>query len=280
MTDMRSQPELPITLVLVISLSSLSLAGQEKKESRYLVAHNAAISVTNDYGSIKVGPSAGRQVVVTTVTRSGAPSFMGEQHGNRIELQCLLRPFAQGLVDYVVLVPDDSVVSLRSSDGSLQVDGLRGDIMLETLTASVGVTNITHAHLHVRTLSGPIKLTAVRDSHVSVNSVKGDVNLRDVTGSSVKVDSGSGQITYAGDPGLGGDYVLTSYSGNIGVSIPASALAEIRTRSLQDDSHQEPRTRPQINKGSQSNQFLNPGSTTMPRFLLQSIRGNIQVQHP
>jgi hypothetical protein len=47
--------------------------------------------------------------------------------------------------------------------------------------------------------------------------------------------------------------VFTSYSGNIGVSIPAGALAEIKTRSLHDDSHQESRAHPQTNKqGKQS----------------------------
>ena len=277
---MRSQPELSIALVWMVTFCSLLLTAQEKRESRYSVGRHAVVSITNDYGSIKLGPSADMQVVVTTVTRSGTPSFVSEQHGNRIELRSVLSRQAVGLVDYIVQVPDDSVVNLQSSDGNLHVEGVRGDLIMETLTAAVDVTNVTHAHLHVRTLSGPINLNTVRNSHVDVHSVKGNVSLRDVTGSSVKVDSGSGQIMYAGDPGSVGDYVLTSHSGNIGVSIPASALADIKTRSLQDDSHQEPRTHPQLNKKSQSNLFVKPVRAGIPRFLLQSIRGKIQVQHP
>jgi hypothetical protein len=279
-TDTRSQPELSIALILITSLWSMLLAAQEKRESRYTVGRKAVISVTNDYGSIKVGPSADRRVVVTTVTRSGTPSFASEQHGNRIDIRSILNSAGAGLVEYTILVPDNSVVSLHSSDGSLQVQGLGGDIIVETLRASVDVTKITQAHLHVRTFGGPVNLNAVRNSHVDVHSVKGDVSLRDVTGSSVRVDSGSGQITYAGDPGPGGDYILTSNSGNIGVSIPAGALAEIKTRSLHNDSHQEPRSRTQTNKPGHSSLFLKSGSVPIPRFFLRSIRGGIQVQHP
>src|SRR5450755_1087553 len=44
--------------------------------------------------------------------------------------------------------------------------------------------------------------------------------------------TGSGRITYEGDPGSAGEYLLASQSGDLEVSIPASALVEIRSRSI------------------------------------------------
>jgi DUF4097 and DUF4098 domain-containing protein YvlB len=279
-TDMGSQPKLSTVFVLMVTFWSLFLTAQENRESRYSVDRHAIVSITNDYGSIKVGPSADRQVVVTTVTRSGTPIFVSEQHGSRIELRSVLTRQAVGVVDYIVQVPDDSVVRLQSSDGNIHVEGLGGDLIMETLTASVDVTNITHAHLHLRTLSGPIKLSAVRNSHIDVHSLKGDVSLRDVTSSSVKVDSGNGQTKYAGDPGLGGEYLLTSMSGNIEISIPAAALVDIKIRSLRDESTQDSGTPAKVGNRNQSSLLLKPGSVTGPRFVLHSIRGTVQVQRP
>ena len=67
-------------------------------------------------------------------------------------------------MDYTVLVPIDAFVSLRSSDGTIRAQGLRGDVILEAAAGSVEVTDIRDAHLHVRTLSGPISLTDIRGS--------------------------------------------------------------------------------------------------------------------
>lgn len=279
-TYMGVQPKLSTVFVLIVMFWSLLLTAEEKRESRYSVGRQPVVSITNDYGSIRLGPSADRQVVVTAVTRSGRSTFVSEQHGNRIEVRSVLSGQAVGVADYIVHVPDDSVVRLQSSAGNIHVEGLRGDLIIETLTAPVDVTNVTDAHLHVRTLSGPINLNAVRNSHVDVHSVKGDVSLRDVTGSSVKVDSGNGRINYAGDPGVGGEYLLTSMSGTIGVSIPAAALVDIKIRSLRDDSTQDSGLPPKVGNRNQTNLLMKPGCVTGPRFVLHSIRGTVQVQRP
>ena len=106
--------------------------------------------------------------------------------------------------------------------------GLRGDVVLEAASGSVEVIDISDAHLHVKTLSGPITLTDIRNSHLDVHSVSGDVNLHNVTGPSVEVNSGSGRILYDGDPGRLGEYLLSSHTGDLEVSIPASAWVNIK----------------------------------------------------
>ena len=46
------------------------------------------------------------------------------------------------------------------------------------------------------------------------------------------MNSGSGLISYEGDPGPVGEYLLTSHSGDLDVSIPASAWVDIKARSI------------------------------------------------
>jgi hypothetical protein len=169
------------------------------------------------------------QVVVETVSHSDAVSLVNEQHGDRVELRSISSRQGTNLVEYTVLVPAAAFVTLRSS--TLRAQGLRGDVALEAASGSVEVTDISDAHLHVKTLNEPISLIDIRNSRLDIHSVRGNVNLHNVTGPSVEVNSGAGRITYDGDPGGVGEYLLTSHTGDPEVSIPASAWVEIKSRS-------------------------------------------------
>ena len=164
---------------------------------------------------------------------------MNEQHGDRIEFRSISSRPGTNLVEYTVLVPAAAFVSLRSSDGTLRAQGLHGDVVLEAASGSVEVTDISDAHLHVKTLSGPITLTDISNSHLDIHSVSGDVSLHNVTGPSVEVNSDAGRIAYDGDPGRLGEYLLTSHTGNLEISIPASAWVQIKARSIKNQSDPE-----------------------------------------
>jgi Putative adhesin len=189
-----------------------TIAAQEQKLT-YTVGPKAVISITNGCGPITVRAAGKGKVVVTTVSRSEAVSLVNEQRGNRIQIKAT--PIRQGrnLVEYTVLVPRDALVILRSVDGTLQAQGLTGDLIMEASSGAVGVTGLVNAHIRVRTLSGPINLTDIREGHLNVLSVSGNVKLQSVVGSSVAVHSESGWISYEGDPGTTGEYVLTLLSG-------------------------------------------------------------------
>jgi DUF4097 and DUF4098 domain-containing protein YvlB len=267
---------------VVISLLTLTVVAQEKekKEFRYTVGPGAVVSITNNYGPITVKPSGSSQVVVQTVSHSDAVSLVNEQHGERIELRSISSRQGASLVEYTVLVPAEAVVSLRSSDGTLRAQGLRGDVVLEAATGSVEVTDIRDAHLHVKTLSGPITLTDIRNSHLDIHSVSGNVEIRNVTGPSVEVNSGSGRISYEGDPGPFGEYLLTSHSGDLDVSIPASALVNIKARSIKGESDPDFPVASSFSAAGAGNLLMKPGSITGSLFELRSFRGKIRLKRP
>jgi DUF4097 and DUF4098 domain-containing protein YvlB len=272
--------EYPTNVVVVITLLALTAAAQEKKEITYTVGPKAVVSITNNYGPITVKPSPNRQVVVESVIHSDTVSLVNEQHGDRIELHSISTRQGANLVDYTVLVPVDAFVSLHSSDGTIRAQGLRGDVILEAAGASVEVTDISDAHLHVRTLSGPINLTDIRNSHLDIHSVSGNVNIHNVTGPSVEVNSGSGRISYDGDPGPAGEYLLSSHSGDLDVSIPASALVDIKARSIQGQSDADFPVANGFASTGTRNLLLKPGTLTGSRFELRSFRGKIKLKRP
>jgi DUF4097 and DUF4098 domain-containing protein YvlB len=280
MPKARTYPRISNVLLAAISLFALLASAQESKEFSFTVGRKAIISITNNCGPITVRPSGSRQVVVTTVSRSGAMIFATERRGDRIDLRAESNRHGANLADYNVLVPSDAFVILRSSDGNLDVQGLGGDVVLEGMAGSVRVSNIREAHLHVRTLGGSISLADIRNSHLEVHSVSGNVDIHNVSGSSVEVNTGAGRITYEGDPGSAGEYLLASHSGDLDVSIPASALVEIRSHSTKGEADQgfaNANNPPAI---GQRNLFLKPGIVSASRFVLRSFRGKIRLRRP
>jgi len=277
---MTTASRLSTGLLALFSLLSLLAAAQEKKEFSCNVGPLAVISITNNYGPITVKPSGSSQVLVETIFHSDGLSLVNEQHGDRIELRSISSRPGTNLVEYTVLVPAAAFVTLRSSDGTLRAQGLRGDVVLEAASGSVEVTDIRDAHLHVRTLGGPITLTDIRNSHVEIHSVRGNVNLLNVTGPSVAVNSGAGRITYDGDPGRVGDYLLTSHTGDLEVSIPASALVEIKARSIRSQSDPEFPSISNVPVLGQTSLLGKPGKTLGSRFELRSFSGKIRLKRP
>jgi len=279
MTNARKHSRISTVLVAVFSLLSLLAAAQEKKEFSCTVGPLAVISITNNYGPITVKPSGSSQVLVETIFHSDAVNVVNEQHGDRIELRSTSSRLGTNLVEYTVLVPAAAFITLRSSDGTLRAQGLRGDVVLEAASGSVEVTDISDAHLHVKTLSGPITLTDIRNSHVDIHSVRGSVNLHNVTGPFVEVNSGGGRITYDGDPGRVGEYLLTSHTGDLEVSIPASAWVEIKARSIKSQADPEFPTASNVPTMGQINLMGKPGKIGS-RFELRSFSGKIRLKRP
>lgn len=230
----RLQRTTVVTLVLATCLASVAVA-EIKKEYRFTVGPNANISVDTQYGAISVKSGSSTQVVVTATLQSDKVEVDNLQRGNRIEIASHLLPGADqqnGRIDYELLVPPDATLNLRSSTGPLSAERLQGDLTLEGNDAVVDVRNVSNGHVHVRTMGGPITLTDVRNGHVEISSISGDVTLKSVTGPLVQANSGSGKIFYDGDFGSGGDYKLSTHTGDIEAIVPANTSADFSAHSM------------------------------------------------
>jgi len=215
-----------------------TLVAQTRKEYRFNVGAKAGISVNNPYGSISVKPSPENTVVVSALLASSKVEVDSSQTDNRVDIQSHLLAGADadsGHVDYEILVPPDCSVSLRSTTGPLRAEGLHGDMTLEGAAALVDVRDVSNAHLRVKTLNGPVTLTNVIEGYVEVDSLSGAITLDRVNGPLVQAISTSGGINYTGDFGDGGEYRLTSHSGDIVATVPDSASADVTARSVKGE---------------------------------------------
>jgi DUF4097 and DUF4098 domain-containing protein YvlB len=276
-----------IVLGLVVAVAAVASA-ESRKEMRFPVGRKALVSITNDYGPIIVKPSATREVVITTTVYSDKVDVAHSQHGRRIDFVSYPAPGADaqsGRVDYEVAVPPDTSLTLRTTSGTLSVEKLHSDVSLEETAGEVDVRDFSgsHIHVHVKTLDGPVVLTNVHDAHVDISSIGGNVTLNEVTGTLVQVSSTSGNIQYDGDFGAGGEYILTSHTGNIDAIAPAYASFDVMARSVQgeveDDFQLEPEHIPFMSKaGSAFAGTMNRAASTV-KLLTFSGRIHLKKRH-
>jgi DUF4097 and DUF4098 domain-containing protein YvlB len=243
----RQRVETLMVVVIIATATGLA-SGQTHKEFRFTVRTGSNVSISNPYGAISVKSATGNAVVVTALLHSDKVEVDQSQHGNRIDILSHLLPGADaesGQVDYEVAVPVDASVNLRSSTGPLKAEKMRGDLTVEGTTASVDIRDVANAHVHVKTMSGPVTLTNIKGGHVEVSTVSGDVILNTVTGPNVQVGSSSGKIVYNGDFGIGGEYSLSSHTGDIEATAPPQAsidvVAQSATGTVDSDFSLEPR---------------------------------------
>jgi DUF4097 and DUF4098 domain-containing protein YvlB len=229
-------------LATVTVILAGALLAESKKEFHFTVGPRAGVSVVNPYGSISVKPSLNNTVMVKAVLYSDKVEVDNNQSGNRVDIQSHLLPGADatsGRVDYEILVPADASITLHSSTGTLHAEKLHGDVSLEGPGANVDVRDISDAHVHVKTMNGAVNLDNIKNGHVEVDSLSGEVTLNGVNGSLVQVVSTSGRINYIGDFGNGGEYRLTSHSGDIDATIPEWTSADVSARSVRGEVHDD-----------------------------------------
>lgn len=271
-----------LILTLVIGLASVAIA-ETRKEYRFTVGPKANISVDTQYGAISVKPGAANQVVATATIQSDKAEVDSQQRGNRIEIAShILEGGNQqtSRIDYELLIPPDSTLTLRSSTGPLSAERLQGDLSLEGTDAVVDIHDVSNGHVHVRTMRGSVRLTDVRNGHVEISSISGDVTLKSVTGPLVQAHSDNGKIFYDGDFGSGGDYKLTTHAGDITAVVPADASADFSAHSMigkvQNEFPLQPRhSRFSFEAGSA---FFGTVGKAASKVVLRSFSGRIRLK--
>src|SRR6185437_13769758 len=207
-------------LIVLASCASLATAAENRKEFHYQLGPHASISLVNQFGGVTVTPSSDGRAGVVALLHSGKMEVDATQRGNRLELRTHFLQNAspdEGRVDYQLQIPADASLNVRSTSGTISVEGINSEMVLEGDAAAVVVRQVSGGHIHVHTLSGPIHLA---------NLDQGDVEV-------VSVSTTDGKITYNGDFGDGGEYVLANHSGDIDVILPASASVDITATSAQ-----------------------------------------------
>jgi hypothetical protein len=133
--------------------------------------------------------------------------------------------------DYTLEVPVGSSLDIHDPDGSITVDRVSGDQWIESVKASISVTDGA-GHVSVRSLNGDIDL--IRPTgRIEASSVMGNLLFKASASPMVRAHTtGSGRIIFDGNFVPTGDYVLSSYQGDVEISCPPSDSFELRARTV------------------------------------------------
>ncbi len=269
-------------LAIVLGLSIGAAA--DKKEFRYRVYPGATVSVVSDFGPITVRPASGAQVIITATPHSNKIEVDSAQNGNRIDVRThiLQKATAQeAAVDYELQVPRDASVTVRTVSGPVKVTNAGAVVQVEADTSKVEISDISNGHVKVRTVNGPVGLSNLSNCYLDVSSVSGPVTLDKVSGRMVTVNTTASAIQYNGDFGGGGEYSLSSHSGNIDVVLPAAASVDITAHSVSGSVVNDLPLRPQAHASfaaSDGHSLAGTANSGASSVRLRTFSGTIRVK--
>lgn len=226
-------------LLTALAAGQNQTANGARKETRLEIAPGGTVNITNNAGSVNLKSGSGHQVLVAYSLHSNKVEVDQESTPDkrRIEIRTHALPdqnptAEEARVDYNIAVPAGVSVTISTATAPITADGVSGDITLSSDTGQITASNVTRSHLHVRSVAGPVNLNSVTLGHVDVTSSGGAVRLVNVTGPKVNVGTGSGNITYQGDCSGGGDYLMTTHSGSIDMTLPETASVDLTAHSV------------------------------------------------
>jgi DUF4097 and DUF4098 domain-containing protein YvlB len=247
----------------------------EQIKKQFPTGSKPSLLLRNQNGSISVKTWDQRQVSIQANSSSDAIEVMilpGEQ---RVTVQTHPREDRvvplDAHVDFDIWVPRESTVHVDTERGQVSVENVTGDISIEGVSNPIVLSNLT-GHISVRTVDGPIVIRS-SEGHIEARSISGDLKFQRVNASELVANTNSGTITYEGDFGSGGRYILNNYRSPINITTSEKASFELTARSMEGSIETDISLRPT----PMSNHFRRLSPTKFLQGLFNSGESTVQV---
>jgi DUF4097 and DUF4098 domain-containing protein YvlB len=239
-----------ITTFLALAVASTTFAQREERFSRTLdVGDHGELELSNISGDVRVEGTSGSQIVIEAVKRAEGRAEVGDvdievsQTGDRIRVETRHNHGGRGRnggvsVDYKVLVPKGTEVSLESVSGNVTLSAVDGEVSVKSVSGDVEVSDAASLSkaesvsgdvevrgarssrtIEISSVSGDVEGENIEADELNVSSVSGDVRLDAVASDRASFESVSGNIRYGGRISRGGRYEFQSHSGNVVIAI-------------------------------------------------------------
>src|SRR6186997_1777132 len=236
----------------------------EKVSQTYKVGDGAALDLSHLAGDIRVTGGTGSEIKVDATKRVRhrdpeqgkrlleALRVDVNNFNGRVEVRTIYPrrgSFGNNVsasVDYVIAVPADAAVALKSISGDVSVTSVKGEVRAETVSGDVNVSatpnvaiaktisgdvtaqNVsTQTTLVLSTISGTVLGTGLKVRALEAGSVSGNVRLVGSDIERLEAKSVSGNIEYDAPLTKGGRYEFTSHSGNVRITLSGATGFEL-----------------------------------------------------
>jgi DUF4097 and DUF4098 domain-containing protein YvlB len=148
-------------------------------------------------------------------------------------------------IDVTVTIPEKFNMSIQTSDGNIDADGIKGDISLRTSDGDVSIGQLEGPSIYIkssdgdltadglvaeevelRTSDGDVRTEMIKAGDVVLSSSDGDVTAREVEAKQVSIRSSDGDLSIRL---TGGDLRGKTSDGNIDVWIDGSTSVDLST---------------------------------------------------
>ena len=269
-------------------LCSSAYGADSRKELRFDAPSGSVFTLTNNAGSVSLKAGSGRQLIVAYTAQSNKVEVdqSSTTDHRRIEITTHALPDQkptddEARVDFDISIPAGISLTVNTATATITAANLGGDISLSSDTGQITAHDLVKSNLQVHTVSGAVTLSNINGGPVEVISSAGAVDLTKVNGPKVKIGTGSGNITYNGDCSGMGNYVLTTHSGTINMSLPQTASVDITARSVsgdvQNDFPLSPKSHTSFTPQS-GRSFAGTSNSGASSVQLQSFSGKIRVK--
>jgi len=224
-----------------VDLTALDTAHVERDERRFTIAGRADVMLTTFDGAIEVRTWDRPEVLVVVerrgIDRAAAASIevAAAQDGGRVVVEARVPRGSGALLPLhrsarlVATVPTGADVRATSGDGSIDVAGVNGRVVLRTGDGSIRAQDIAGA-LQVQTGDGSVRAGGI-DGELDVATGDGSVRA-DGRLSRVRARSGDGSLVVSAAAGsrAGADWDISTGDGSVTLAVPDGFSAELDAR--------------------------------------------------
>ncbi len=284
----RRKPILAIAAALALAPLALWAAGPAQVEKTIDTTTDPEISMNNMRG----------QVVVRGWNRSQVRAFCNIL-SPRVEIETEAMPKtgkaervhltaratdasvsgADETADCTLDIPAAASLEIRNRQGAIQIEKVEGQhARVESTDGKITASDVT-GHLVARSLGGDIEI--IRPSgRVEAYSITGNITFTAPTSKALRGNTNSGRIVYHGDFMPAGEYILSSYSGDIELALPPSASFDLYAKTVNgkvDNTFSLKPKRRSAPSYPSGNSLLGTHSTGNASVELTSFSGRIRV---
>ena len=284
------------SLAVLTAIAVTGVAAQQKIARRIPIAPDASIRIQNLPGTTRVIGWDLDTIAVTGSAPAGTTFYMGG--AGRVAKLGLESDEKTGFVPGTglleVRVPRGARVWVRSAVGSIEVEGLSGEVDVASASGSIRITGslrlvtaetmegdleVSGGSQLVRVRTGNGKIVLFRPTgDLTASTVAGPVQLLDAQPASARIETVSGAVTYDGTLDRRASLEIQTHSGEVDLRLPPSVSAEFDLYSVGGTvlvalSPKGPA--PKAAKGKP--QFFTAGGGGA-NVVVRSFKGNIRLQ--
>jgi hypothetical protein len=235
---------------LALFAIALPAAAQNEVTERFSrtshLDQDGTFDLTNVYGTIVLTGGTGRDVMIEAVKRVQRPNanaarallrmidIQVTEGANRIEVRTSVprpRNFP-GSVDYMITLPQDARVTVRTVSGNIRATNVRGEL-LKNVSGDIEIVDGSAGDVvTASTVSGNVSVRGLKGRTTQLTTVTGNVRVDDVQADRLAVRAVNGNIEYAGDLARSGRYEFVTHSGDIRLMLSGATGFEVQANSM------------------------------------------------